>query len=81
MHFTPTYSSWINQVERFFAYVTTDLLQRSDHRNVQTLEADIRKWIKAWNENPQPFIGSSQFRVRSGAEPGCRSGVDTGRCS
>jgi transposase len=56
MHFTPTYSSWINQVERFFAYVTTDLLQRSDHRNVQTLEADIRKWIKAWNENPQPFI-------------------------
>jgi transposase len=56
MHFTPTYSSWINQVERFFAYVTTDLLQRSDHRNVQTLEADIRNWIKAWNEKPQPFI-------------------------
>ena len=56
MHFTPTYSSWINQVERFFAYVTTDLLQRSDHRSVQALEADIRKWIKAWNENPQPFI-------------------------
>jgi transposase len=56
MHFTPTYSSWINQVERFFAYVTADLLQRSDHRNVQTLEADIRKWIKAWNANPRPFI-------------------------
>ncbi|MDQ5861897.1 MAG: IS630 family transposase, partial [Actinomycetota bacterium] len=35
MHFTPTYSSWINQVERFFAYVTADLLQRSDHRSVQ----------------------------------------------
>jgi transposase len=56
MHFTPTYSSWINQVERFFAYVTTDLLQRSDHRSVQTLEADIRTWIKAWNDNPRPFI-------------------------
>jgi len=56
MHFTPTYSSWINQVERFFAFVTTDLLQRSDHRSVQALEADIRKWIKAWNEDPQPFI-------------------------
>jgi transposase/transcriptional regulator with XRE-family HTH domain len=56
MHYTPTYSSWINQVERFFAYVTTDLLQRSDHHSVQALEADIRKWIKAWNENPQPFI-------------------------
>src|SRR3954464_15202981 len=56
MHFTPTYSSWINQVERFFAYVTTDLLQRSDHRSVQALEADLRRWIKAWNQDPRPFI-------------------------
>ena len=56
MHFTPTYSSWINQVERFFGYVTTDLLQRSDHRSVQALEADIRAWIKAWNDNPRPFV-------------------------
>ena len=56
IHFTPTYSSWINQVERFFAYITADLLQRSDHRSVQALEADIRDWIAAWNENPKPFI-------------------------
>jgi len=56
MHYTPTYSSWINQVERFFAYITADLLQRSDHRSVQALEADIRNWITAWNENPKPFI-------------------------
>jgi transposase/transcriptional regulator with XRE-family HTH domain len=56
LHFTPTYSSWINQVERFFAYVTSDLLQRSDHRSVQALEADIRKWVKAWNTDPRPFI-------------------------
>jgi len=56
MHFTPTYSSWINQVERLFAYVTADLLQRSDHRSVQALEADIRNWVKAWNDNPKPFI-------------------------
>lgn len=56
MHFTPTYSSWINQVERFFAHVTADLLQRSDHRSVQALEADIRTWVKSWNENPKPFI-------------------------
>ncbi len=56
MHFTPTYSSWINQVERLFAYVTTDLLQRSDHRNVQALEADIRNWVKGWNADPKPFV-------------------------
>jgi len=56
LHFTPTYSSWIIQVERFFAFVTADLLQRSDHRSVQALEADIRNWIKTWNESPKPFV-------------------------
>ena len=56
IHYTPTYSSWINQVERWFAYLTHDLLQRSDHRSVQALERDIRRWVAAWNENPQPFI-------------------------
>jgi transposase len=56
MHFTPTYASWINQVERLFAYVTADLLQRSDHRSVQALEADIRTWVNAWNQNPKPFV-------------------------
>jgi transposase len=56
MHYTPTYSSWINQVERWFAYLTDDLLRRSDHRSVQALEKDIREWVIAWNENPQPFI-------------------------
>jgi transposase len=56
LHFTPTYSSWLNLVERFFGYVTADLLQRSDHRSVRALEADIRKWVTAWNENPKPFV-------------------------
>lgn len=56
MHFTPTYSSWINQVERLFAEVTRDLLQRSDHRSVQALEKDLRNWVASWNENPKPFI-------------------------
>lgn len=56
MHFTPTYSSWLNQVERLFAHITTDLLQRSDHRSVQALEADLRAWVKAWNANPTPFV-------------------------
>jgi transposase len=56
MHFTPTYSSWLNQVERLFAYVTADLLHRSDHRSVQALEADLRGWIKAWNADPKPFV-------------------------
>lgn len=56
MHFTPTYSSWINQVERLFAEVTRELLQRSDHRSVQSLEKALRGWVDAWNQDPQPFI-------------------------
>ncbi len=56
IHYTPTYSSWINQVERWFAYLTLQLLQRSDHRSVQALEKDIRGWVKTWNDNPKPFI-------------------------
>jgi transposase len=56
LHFTPTYSSWLNLVERFFGYVTADLLQRSDHRSVRALENDIRKWVKAWNADPKPFV-------------------------
>jgi len=56
LHHTPTYSSWLNQVERWFAYLTEDLLQRSDHRSVQALESDIRAWVQAWNDNPRPFV-------------------------
>ena len=56
MHFTPTYSSWINQVGRWFGCITEQLIRRGDHRSVQALEADIRNWIKRWNDDPKPFI-------------------------
>ncbi len=56
MHFTPTYSSRLNQVERWFAYLTADLLIRGDHRSVQTLEADLRAWSADWNADPKPFV-------------------------
>ena len=56
VHFTPTGSSWINQVERWFSYLTTQLLQRGVYKNVQNLEKDIRDWIKIWNEDPRPFV-------------------------
>ena len=56
MHFTPTYSSWLNQVERWFAYLTADLLIRGDHRSVQALEAHLRAWSADWNADPKPFV-------------------------
>jgi transposase len=56
LHFVPTSSSWLHQVERWFSELTTKLLQRGVHNNVQQLEADIRNWIATWNEDPRPFV-------------------------
>ena len=55
IHFTPTGSSWVNQVERFFGLITDKLIRRGVHTSVAALEADIRQWIDTWNENPRPF--------------------------
>jgi transposase len=56
LHFTPTSSSWLNLVERWFSELTTKKLKRSAHRSVPELNTDIRSWIATWNENPQPFV-------------------------
>ncbi len=56
LHFTPTGSSWLNQVERWFGFLTDQKIRRGAHKSVQALEADIRSWIKAWNDNPEPFV-------------------------
>src|SRR4029450_9205011 len=56
VHFIPTSSSWLNMVERWFGALTTKLLQRGVHTNVQTLEADIRNWIATWNDDPRPYV-------------------------
>ena len=56
LHFTPTYSSWINLVERWFAELTTKWLKRSAHRSVADLVASIRTWITTWNEDPKPYV-------------------------
>jgi len=55
-HFTPTYGSWMNLVERWFSALTTKKLQRSAHASVKALAADIRDWVQNWNEDPTPFV-------------------------
>jgi transposase/transcriptional regulator with XRE-family HTH domain len=55
VHFTPTGSSWINQVERWFGLLTDKLIRRGVHTSVQALEKDIQDWIRTWNANPRPF--------------------------
>ncbi len=56
LHFTPTSSSWINLVERWFAELTNKKLKRSAHTSVRQLNTEIRAWIEDWNENPRPYI-------------------------
>jgi transposase len=56
VHFTPTYGSWLNQVERWFAELTTKQLRRGAHRNVSQLEAAIREFIDAHHDHPKPFV-------------------------
>jgi transposase len=56
VHFTPTSSSWLNLVERWFSELTTKKLPRGAHTGVRALNKDIRDWIKTWNENPRPYI-------------------------
>jgi transposase len=56
LHFTPTSSSWLNLVERWFAELTTKQLRRGAHRSTRALNADIRAWMKTWNDNPKPYV-------------------------
>jgi transposase len=56
MHFTPTSASWLNLVERWFCELTGKKLCRGVHRSVQALEKDIHSWIRAWNEDPRPYV-------------------------
>ena len=55
-HFTPTYGSWMNLVERWFSALTTKKLQRSAHDSVAALAADIVEWVEHWNEDPKAFV-------------------------
>ncbi len=56
VHFTPTYSSWINLVERFFATLTEQQLRRGTFRSTYALEQAIRDYLAAHNTNPKPFV-------------------------
>jgi transposase len=56
LHFTPTSSSWLNLVERWFSELTTKKLRRGAHRSTRQLNTDIRTWIETWNDDPKPYV-------------------------
>jgi len=56
IHFTPTGTSWIHQVERWFALPTARQLRRGTHRSTRELEKAIRHDLTVYNEDPKPFV-------------------------
>jgi DDE superfamily endonuclease len=55
VHFTPTRSSWLNQIERWFAEITRKRIRRGTFRSVRDLIKAIRDYVRQYNKNPQPF--------------------------
>ena len=56
LHFTPTSSSWLNQVERLFGLITDRMIRRGTFHCVEELERAIYQWLANWNHDPQPFV-------------------------
>jgi putative transposase len=55
LHFTPTYSSWLNQVERWFALITNQAIRRGSFDSVRDLKRKIEEFVKHYNQHPKPF--------------------------
>ena len=55
LHFTPTYASWLNQVELWFAKIERDLLTRGIFRSIPDLARKIRRYITRYNDDPKPI--------------------------
>ena len=71
VHFTPTSSSWINQVERFFALLTEQQIKRGVHRSTAELEKAINAYIKARNADPKPFRWTKSAGILASIERFC----------
>jgi transposase len=62
-HFTPTSSSWLNQVERFSALITDRMIRRGTFHSASELETAIYTWLATWNGNPTPFQWKASAEV------------------
>ena len=56
LHFTPTYSSWLNQVERWFGLITQQAIRRGSFRNARQLVEKIEQYVAHYNEHKRPFV-------------------------
>jgi hypothetical protein len=83
-HFVPTSSSWLNLVERWFGHLDNKAIRRGVFLSVPDLKASIEAFIKAWNQNPKPFVWTATVesiqqklsrchRTPEQIKPGCTS--------
>jgi putative transposase len=56
IHYTPTYASWLNQVERWFGLITQRAIRRSSFRNVRELVKKIDEFVTHYNAHNRPFV-------------------------
>jgi len=78
-HFIPTGSSWLNQVERFFAEITAKRIRRGAFRNVASLEAAIRDYLEHHNRDPKPFVWTANAdQIIHKIERLCKRTCDSG---
>lgn len=77
-HFTPTSSSWLNQVERFFALITGRMIRRGTFLSVHELEQAIYKWLASWNGEPIPFVWKATADVIPDKVRRCKEFAATG---
>jgi len=74
-HFTPTSSSWLNQVERWFGIITDRMIRRGTFCSVQELAQAIYQWLANWNSHPKPFIWKAPADVILDKVRRCREAV------
>lgn len=81
LHFTPTYSSWLNQVELWFAKIERDVIARGVFTSVPDLKRKLMRYIRQYNKQPKPVMTLPRFHVHQATQPGaatpCVPGSDT----
>ncbi len=68
MHYTPTYSSWLNQVEFWFNIITQEAIRRGTFRSVKELVAKIENFVAHYNAKSKPFMWTTTADSISGSE-------------
>jgi len=77
LHFTPTSSSWLNLVERWFAEITRKRIRRGAFKSVQELIESIQSYIKINNQNPKPFVWTKRVNQILGKVNHCKASTVT----